>query len=503
MRITFLVQSAHKLGGTERAALTQANALVDLGHEVRLLSVVKAAEQPAFWIDERVAVEFLVDLTQSHDEALHARPSVLVPERWDKQFSALTDVGLEAGLRGLQTDVLVTVTPALLATALALVPDEVVVVHQEHRSSSQRTSGLEPLLVNAPRADVVALLTTAMGDWLRAELGPVAPEVVVVPNALPQGHAPRSLLDSRTIVAAGRLVMEKQFLKLVQAFADVADELPGWRLRILGQGHQRPHLVRETRKRGLYDRVELPGTATDMASEWAKASVMALTSRAEGFPLTMQEAMAAGVPCVSFDCASGPREIVRHEVNGLLVAPESIAGMSAALLRVGRDDELRRRLGAGALETAAEWEASRIAGRWVEVFERALERRAGRPRYAALAARPAPPPPRRRRSGPTASRPRTPVTPRWTWPPAPPPRSPTSGWSSRPTRPGGRSWCCRWPRARRTSRSSPGPTRRRTSPCATPPSTAGPSAAVRSRRWPPTCCAAVRRSSRSSRPRRR
>ena len=114
------------------------------------------------------------------------------------------------------------------------------VVHQEHRSSSQRTSGLEPLLVNAPRADVVAMLTTAMGDWLRAELGPVAPEVVVMPNALPQGFAPRSLLDSRTIVAAGRLVMEKQFTKLVHAFGDVADQLPGWRLRILGQGHQRP-----------------------------------------------------------------------------------------------------------------------------------------------------------------------------------------------------------------------------------------------------------------------
>ena len=138
--------------------------------------------------------------------------------------------------------------------------------------------------------------------------------------------------------------MEKQFTKLVEAFADVADRLPGWRLRILGQGHQRPHLVRETRKRGLWDRVELPGTSTDMPSEWARASVFALTSRAEGFPLQMQEAMAAGVPCVSFDCASGPREIVRHEVNGLLVAPESIAGhvRGAAAAR-----HRRRRCGSG------------------------------------------------------------------------------------------------------------------------------------------------------------
>ena len=159
MKVTFLVQSAHKQGGTERSAITQANALAAAGHTVRILSVVKAAEQPAFAIDERVAVEHLVDLTAPYDEALHARESVLVPPRWDKQFSALTDVALEAGLRRLDADVLVTVTPALLACAVQLAPDAVVVVHQEHRSSSQRTSGMEPLLVNAPRADVVALLT--------------------------------------------------------------------------------------------------------------------------------------------------------------------------------------------------------------------------------------------------------------------------------------------------------------------------------------------------------
>ena len=393
MRITFLVQSAHKLGGTERSAITQANALVSAGHDVRILSVVKAAAEPVFAIDSRVRVDHLVDLTTTYDEAQHARPSLLVPERWDKQFSALTDVGLEQGLRDLATDVLVTVTPALLACAVELAPDSVVVVHQEHRSSSQRTSGMEPLLVNAPRADVVALLTPSIAQWLRGQLGAVAPEILVMPNPLPQGFTPRSLLDSKTIVAAGRLVMEKQFTKLVEAFADVADQLPGWRLRILGQGHQRPHLVRETRKRGLWDRVELPGSTTDMASEWGRASIFALTSRAEGFPLQMQEAMAAGVPCVSFDCASGPREIVRHEVNGLLVAPESIAGMSAALLRVGTDDELRQRLGAGALDTAAEWDADRIADRWVEIFEAAIARRAGRPRYAALSAAPVPEPP--------------------------------------------------------------------------------------------------------------
>ena len=397
MKITYLVLSAYAMGGTERAAITQANALAALdggSHDVTIISVLRSADEPHYAVDERVTLQPLVDVRPgaAADPLLDAE-SVLVPRRWDGQFSARTDVALEEALRRVDADVLVTVTPALLASAVQLLPDSVVVVHQEHRSSSQRTSGMEPLLAFAPRADVVALLTPSIERWLREELGPVAPTTVVVPNALPQGAAPRSLLDSQVIVTAGRLVMEKQFTKLVAAFADVADQLPDWRLRILGVGHQRPHLVRETRKRGLFDRVELPGQVTDMAGEWAKASICALSSRSEGFPLVLQEAMAAGVPCVSFDCASGPREIVQHEQNGLLVVPESVAGLSAALLRLANDDDLRRLLGEGALASSEQYDADTIAGRWATIFTDAVARRAGRPRFAALSTVPPRTPP--------------------------------------------------------------------------------------------------------------
>ncbi|WP_205471518.1 stealth conserved region 3 domain-containing protein [Nocardioides sp. SYSU D00038] len=404
MRISFLVFDIDAMGGTERSAVTQANALAP-DHDVTILSVVRSADATHYAVDPRVRVEHVVDV---RDEAVPAllvagaaaadaagllgRDSVLVPSRWDRQFSALTDVGLQAALPRVEADVLVTVTPGLLAAAVQLLPPRVVVVHQEHRSSSQRTDGMEPLLAFAPRADVVSVLTPTIADWLRDRLGATAPEIVVVPNPLPQGFTPRATLESRTIVSAGRLVREKQFPKLVQAFGEIADLLPEWRLRILGSGHQRLELVRLIRKLDLWDRVELPGATTDMASEWAKASICALTSRSEGYPLVLQEAMAAGVPCVSFDCATGPREIVVPEENGLLVQPESISGMAAALHRVATDHELRHRLGVGALRTAHQWDAQALAERWLRIFTDARARRGGRPRLAS----PAPPPPRRR-----------------------------------------------------------------------------------------------------------
>ncbi|MBS43109.1 MAG: hypothetical protein CMH83_08125 [Nocardioides sp.] len=388
MKIGFLVLNLDGMGGTSRSVVTQASALAP-HHDVTVVSVTRSADRPHYRLHPRVQVRYVVDVRDGDHPAydgvgprtaasLHARESALVPRRWDHQFSALTDVGLEALLPSLDVDVLVTVTPGLLAAAVGLLPRDVAVVHQEHRSSNDRTSGLEPLLAFAPRADVVALLTPTQETWLREQLGDLAPPTVVLPNPLPLDFAPRSTLDEPLIVSAGRLVPEKQFPKLVDAFGQVADALPGWRLRILGEGAQRLELQRQVRKWNLWDRVELPGAVPDMGAEWARASVAALTSRAEGFPLVLQEAMAAGVPVASFDCPTGPREIVEHDVNGLLVGPQSVQGMAAALQRLATDDDLRHRLGTGALHTARQWDPHRLAERWTGVLADARARRAGR-----------------------------------------------------------------------------------------------------------------------------
>jgi hypothetical protein len=154
VRITYLVLSAYAMGGTERSAITQANALAsDPTHEVSILSVLRTAAEPHYEIDDRVRLRPLIDLAGEQPAlletsgsgqdlgALHAAESRLIPRRWDRQFSALTDIATEHALRDLHADVLITVTPALLASAVQLAPASVVVVHQEHRSSSQRTSG--------------------------------------------------------------------------------------------------------------------------------------------------------------------------------------------------------------------------------------------------------------------------------------------------------------------------------------------------------------------------
>ncbi|CAA9389976.1 MAG: hypothetical protein AVDCRST_MAG60-1437 [uncultured Nocardioides sp.] len=377
LSVAFVVFNLDGMGGTSRSTITQANALSRRGNvDVRLVSVTRSAAAPHYAIDPAVRVDYLVDARG--DDPRAARPSRLVPPRWDGQFSELTDAGL-TDLATLDVDLVVTVTPALMAAAVQLLPAGTRVLHQEHRSSADRVGGMEPLLAFAPRVAAVALLTRSTAAWLGAELGTTAPELVVMPNPLPVTEQPRSTLRSGTIVAAGRIVPEKQFIHLLRAFEQVAADLPDWRLRILGDGPLRGELLAHAAKMGLADRVELPGAVPDMAPEWADAAICALSSKTEGFPLVAQEAMSAGVPVVSYDCPSGPRELVEHGVSGLLVGTGSKAGLAAALHAVARDDDLRIRLGAGALAASRRYDADTIAAQWETVFARVCGRGAGAP----------------------------------------------------------------------------------------------------------------------------
>ncbi len=386
MKIVFLIATVHDIGGTAGAVITQANNLVD-HHDVEILSVYRTSDAHHFPLDPRVVVRDLVDqrddrvvvagLDPTAAAALQGRPPLLVTANADPGLDALTDVALEAALPTLQADVLVTVTPALLAYATQLAPARVALVHQEHRSSSQRPNSRDVLLDHARRADVVAMLTEPMAAWMKRELGPTAPEVVVVPNALAPGYRPRSLLTEPVILAAGRLASEKQWPHLISAFGRITDRIPEWRLRIFGDGHGRFDAMGITKRLGLWDRVELPGPTSDLTSEWGRASISALTSQpGEGFPLVIQEAMAAGVPVVAYDMPSGPRDQIDDGVDGLLVTSGSEAGLAAGLLRLATDLDERRRLGAAARAKAATWDSASITARWLEIYDAAVRRRA-------------------------------------------------------------------------------------------------------------------------------
>jgi glycosyltransferase involved in cell wall biosynthesis len=174
---------------------------------------------------------------------------------------------------------------------------------------------------------------------------------VVIPNAVDVGAAPLARHEGGPplIVAVGRLAEPKDALTLVRAFAAVR-ERPFTAL-LVGDGPDRPPVEAEVRRLGLEDAVTLTGTRDDVPELLARADVFVLSSRSEGAPLSILEAMAAGLPVVS-SCVGGVPELVADGETGLLVPPGDPAAMAAALGRLVADAGLRRRLGAAGRERA-------------------------------------------------------------------------------------------------------------------------------------------------------
>ena len=192
-----------------------------------------------------------------------------------------------------------------------------------------------------------------------------------MPNALPfeiAGSVPP--LANPVIVAAGRLVPEKGFDRLIEAFAEVSRDHPDWQLHICGQGPAGDDLRRLGDERGLGDRVQLLGHVEDLEARLRKAAFLAMASKAEGFAMVLIEAMSQGLPTLAYDCPRGPRELVSDGQNGFLVPDGDHAAYVAAMRALVEDHDLRQRMGAAGLARAADFGIEHIGGQWDALIDR-------------------------------------------------------------------------------------------------------------------------------------
>lgn len=218
--------------------------------------------------------------------------------------------------------------------------------------------------------------TERVRPWAETHVSPA--RVHVIGNPLREVAAPRLTAGERTatIAAVGRLVPQKGFDTLLRAFALVHATYPAWRLVISGDGPLRPSLEAQIHALGLDDVVSLPGRTSTVDAVLADSAVFVLSSRYEGFPNVLLEAMASGCACVATDCDAGPSDLLEHDALGLLVPVDDAVALAGAITRVLDDAAYRSRLGESARASTQRFAPARMLQAWDDVFAATRERAA-------------------------------------------------------------------------------------------------------------------------------
>lgn len=360
-----LVISSLGGGGAERVMTLLANAWVERGNQVTLITLA-SSRMDTFRLDPAVR-RVALDVAGASPHVLAALGHNFVRIR-----------ALRRAIKACRPDAVISFIAesnvrVLLAAAGLGVP---VIVSERTFLNGHHMRGIWRMLRRwlYPRADVIVAQTrrcaTELESLVRHRVDVIANPVSVEPAAFqPLPHAetsplPADTASSHTLLAVGRLAPEKGFDLLIDAFAQLAARHPDWNLVILGEGPLRGDLEQRVAARGLRARIALPGFNAHVRAAMRHADLFVLSSRYEGFPNALLEAMAEGAPCVSFDCDTGPRELIEHGRNGWLVPPGDAPALAAALDALMQDAALREQLGQRARTVVTAYALPAILEQW-------------------------------------------------------------------------------------------------------------------------------------------
>lgn len=360
MKVVFAIGDISSSGGTERVTTEIAASLSEAGHQVSVLSLFGPAS-PWFDLPEAISVK-----------AAGLRPAGGNLFRAAAISRCLYRVAVRT-----EVDAVILVDSILFAFCIpwARFSRAKILCWEHFNLSTSHGTSMRSLgrLAASRMCDKVVVLTERDAEAWRAKYR-VSERVQAIWNPIPRFAAYQSSpgdQEPRIALAVGRLAPEKGFDILLRAWKELGDARDGWVLRIVGGGED------ETTLKSLADDLEVTecvvfvGQVRDVAAEYRAASLYVMSSRWEGLPMTLLEAQHFGLPSVSTDCMTGPREVLSCN-NGILVKEEDPVDLAHGMARLMASPALRQEQGAAARDNASRYAASSISRQWEEMLESLL-----------------------------------------------------------------------------------------------------------------------------------
>ena len=363
MKVLFVNRLFHDIsGGVERMAIAMMNELCVRGHTIELLSWDRSHAETYYPLDKRV-VWHRLDMGDAMKKA-----------GW--RLRIRRQLAIRCLLAQSRPDVIIAFQQGpFLAVAVAALGLGIPVIAAE-RNAPQRFDHLRAgkrrrfIFQTFRLADRI---TVQMDDYIEGYPRYLRKRIVSIPNpvrpalalAKPAGQSG----ETKRLLSVGRLSYQKNQTVLIEAFAQLADQLPDWHLILVGDGEDELKLKQWVADKGLEDRVEFVGAVKEVEPYYLSSHLFVLPSRWEGFPNALAEAMAHGLPVVGYAGCAGVSHLITHEKTGFLAEGNgSVESLTEALYILMRDSDARQRIGADAAAAMLEYAPPAIFDRWERLF---------------------------------------------------------------------------------------------------------------------------------------
>lgn len=347
-------------GGTERVAIIIANELNKLKeYNVSVLSLVEKEKEPFFALDKSIPRYIIYDHVVrgiTHIGGIINRTRKVIKKH---NIDVLIDID---GILEMYT------IPTKLFTKVKIISWEHYNFYQHpvvpYRKYTRRMA--------AKWADAIVTLTEEDKGYYTSNLNVRCPIQCIYNPIIWKKNIKEYDSDSKIILSAGRLTYQKGFDILIDVAALFLKDYPDWKWIVLGEGEDREMLEKKTKEKGLDNQLLFPGNVSNIDEYYAKAAMFVMTSRFEGLPMTLLEAKVHRLPIISFDCKTGPSELIEHGVNGYIVEVENIHKISDMILQLMNNQKNREEFSNNALNNMDRFNLNNLVGAWKVLLEKVI-----------------------------------------------------------------------------------------------------------------------------------
>lgn len=385
-RVRFVVYDITGVGGTVRAATSTANSLAERGMRVEIISIFGFGKPSRFALHPNVEFTPLSlrrgqkitgdsGISRFFKQRFLDIPSLLIPKADPayRYYSLFSDLKLLRWISKVRGGAVVGTRLGFNLLLSRFRPRAKVMLQEHVFLDSYPKSVRKRILRRYRRADAISVITHTDGATYKRELGDKCPELFVIPNSAAEENVGTPWTErEKLVICVGRLSYEKGTDLLIRAFAQSTAAKNGWHLLIAGSGADYSELRLLIDDLKAHNAIHLLDARDDVAELYARSSIYVLPSRHEGFGIALVEAMRSALPVISFACPVGPPEIITDGEDGILVPPEDIDAMTAAIDRVADDEDLRASLGTKARESSERYSDEHIGNQWADAMRQLL-----------------------------------------------------------------------------------------------------------------------------------